>query len=393
MITFLSRFFIREKQDKAKIRQEYGMLCGVTGILLNICLFMGKFLAGTISNSIAITADAINNLSDAGSSCVTLIGFKLAGAKPDPEHPFGHGRIEYVSGLVVAAAILLMAYELIRDSVGKIIHPEETEFSVLIVVILAVSILVKIYMFYYNNSIGRKIDSAAMRATATDSLSDTCATAVVLAATLIGHFTGLHIDGYCGALVGIFIFYAGINAAKETLNPLLGQPPEEEFVRQIDQIVMAHEEICGIHDLIVHDYGPGRQMISLHAEVPAEGNILEVHDIIDNIENELRAKLGCDATIHMDPIVTSDEHVSAMKAAVVSIIKGIDEVIDIHDFRVVTGPTHTNLIFDMLVPYKFYISDEELMVMIEKEVKRKLGSNYNVVIKVDKDYVQGNGKR
>lgn len=393
MITFLSRFFIREKQDKAKIRQEYGMLCGVTGILLNICLFMGKFLAGTISNSIAITADAINNLSDAGSSCVTLIGFKLAGAKPDPEHPFGHGRIEYVSGLVVAAAILLMAYELIRDSVVKIIHPEETEFSVLIVVILAVSILVKIYMFYYNNSIGKKIDSAAMRATATDSLSDTCATAVVLAATLIGHFTGLHIDGYCGALVGIFIFYAGINAAKETLNPLLGQPPEEEFVRQIDQIVMAHEEICGIHDLIVHDYGPGRQMISLHAEVPAEGNILEVHDIIDNIENELRAKLGCDATIHMDPIVTSDEHVSAMKAAVVSIIKGIDEVIDIHDFRVVTGPTHTNLIFDMLVPYKFYISDEELMVMIEKEVKRKLSSNYNVVIKVDKDYVQGNGKR
>ncbi|MDD6306389.1 MAG: cation diffusion facilitator family transporter [Clostridiales bacterium] len=393
MITFLSRFFIREKQDKVKIRQEYGMLCGVTGILLNICLFVGKFLAGTISNSIAITADAINNLSDAGSSCVTLIGFKLAGAKPDPEHPFGHGRIEYVSGLVVAAAILLMAYELIRDSVQKIIHPEETEFSILIVAILAVSILVKIYMFYYNNSIGKKIDSAAMRATATDSLSDTCATAVVLAATLVGHFTGLHIDGYCGALVGIFIFFAGINAAKETLNPLLGQPPEEEFVEQIDQIVMAHEEVCGIHDLIVHDYGPGRQMISLHAEVPAEGNILEVHDIIDNIENELRAKLGCDATIHMDPIVTSDEHVSTMKAAVISIMKGIDEVINIHDFRVVTGPTHTNLIFDVLVPYKFYISDEELISMIEHQVRKRLGSNYNVVIKVDKAYVQTNAKK
>lgn len=393
MITFLSRFFIREKQDKVKIRQEYGMLCGVTGILLNICLFAGKFLAGTISNSIAITADAINNLSDAGSSCVTLIGFKLAGAKPDPEHPFGHGRIEYVSGLVVAAAILLMAYELIRDSVQKIIHPEETEFSILIVAILAVSILVKIYMFYYNNSIGKKIDSAAMRATATDSLSDTCATAVVLAATLVGHFTGLHIDGYCGALVGIFIFFAGINAAKETLNPLLGQPPEEEFVEQIDQIVMAHEEVCGIHDLIVHDYGPGRQMISLHAEVPAEGNILEVHDIIDNIENELRAKLGCDATIHMDPIVTSDEHVSTMKAAVISIMKGIDEVINIHDFRVVTGPTHTNLIFDVLVPYKFYISDEELISMIEHQVRKRLGSNYNVVIKVDKAYIQTSAKK
>ena len=393
MITFLSKFFIREKQDKNKIRQEYGMLCGITGIILNIFLFAGKFMAGTISNSIAITADAINNLSDAGSSFVTLIGFKLAGAKPDPEHPFGHGRIEYVSGLVVAAAILLMAYELVRDSVSKIIHPEETEFSTLIVVILVVSILVKIYMYYYNNSIGKKIDSAAMRATAMDSLSDTCATAVVLAATLVGHFTGLYIDVYCGALVGIFIFYAGINAAKETLNPLLGQPPEEEFVEQINQIVMAHEEVCGIHDLIVHDYGPGRQMISLHAEVPAEGDILEVHDIIDNIENELRAKLGCDATIHMDPVVTSDEHISEMKAAVFSIIRGIDEIINIHDFRVVTGPTHTNLIFDVLVPYKFYISDEELTTMIEREVKRKLGNNHNVVLKVDKSYVQMGNKK
>lgn len=393
MITFLSKFFIREKQDKNKIRQEYGMLCGITGIILNIFLFAGKFMAGTVSNSIAITADAINNLSDAGSSFVTLIGFKLAGAKPDPEHPFGHGRIEYVSGLVVAAAILLMAYELVRDSVSKIIHPEETEFSTLIVVILVVSILVKIYMYYYNNSIGKKIDSAAMRATAMDSLSDTCATAVVLAATLVGHFTGLYIDSYCGALVGIFIFYAGINAAKETLNPLLGQPPEEEFVEQINQIVMAHEEVCGIHDLIVHDYGPGRQMISLHAEVPAEGDILEVHDIIDNIENELRAKLGCDATIHMDPVVTSDEHISEMKAAVFSIIRGIDEIINIHDFRVVTGPTHTNLIFDVLVPYKFYISDEELTTMIEREVKRKLGNNHNVVLKVDKSYVQMGNKK
>ena len=393
MITFLSKFFIREKQDKNKIRQEYGMLCGITGIILNIFLFAGKFMAGTTSNSIAITADAINNLSDAGSSFVTLIGFKLAGAKPDPEHPFGHGRIEYVSGLVVAAAILLMAYELVRDSVSKIIHPEETEFSTLIVVILVVSILVKIYMYYYNNSIGKKIDSAAMRATAMDSLSDTCATAVVLAATLVGHFTGLYIDGYCGALVGIFIFCAGTHAAKETLNPLLGQPPEEEFVEQINQIVMAHEEVCGIHDLIVHDYGPGRQMISLHAEVPAEGDILEVHDIIDNIENELRAKLGCDATIHMDPVVTSDEHISEMKAAVFSIIRGIDEIINIHDFRVVTGPTHTNLIFDVLVPYKFYISDEELTTMIEREVKRKLGNNHNVVLKVDKSYVQMGNKK
>ena len=222
MITFLSKIFIRETADKAKIRREYGMLCGLVGIFLNILLFLGKFFAGTISKSIAITADAFNNLSDAASSVVTLVGFKLAGAKPDSEHPFGHGRIEYVSGLVVSAAILLMAYELLRDSIAKILNPEETEFSALIVVILAVSILVKLYMYYYNSSVAKKIDSAAMKATATDSLSDTCATAVVLVATVVGHFTGLAIDGYCGALVGLFILYAGIRSAKETLDPLLG---------------------------------------------------------------------------------------------------------------------------------------------------------------------------
>lgn len=387
MITFLSKIFIRETADKAKIRREYGMLCGLVGIFLNILLFLGKFFAGTISKSIAITADAFNNLSDAASSVVTLVGFKLAGAKPDSEHPFGHGRIEYVSGLVVSAAILLMAYELLRDSIAKILNPEETEFSVLIVVILAVSILVKLYMYYYNSSVAKRIDSAAMKATATDSLSDTCATAVVLVATVVGHFTGLAIDGYCGALVGLFILYAGIRSAKETLDPLLGQAPEGEFVQQIDKIVMAHEEICGIHDLVVHDYGPGRRMVSLHAEVPAEGNILEIHDIIDNIENELREKLGCDATIHMDPIVTSDEHVSELKAAVVSIIKGIDSSVDMHDFRVVAGPTHTNLIFDVLVPYKFHIADDELTAMIEAQVRERLGDSYHVVIRVDTSYV------
>ena len=387
MITFLSKFFIKEKEDKGKIRQEYGILCGMVGIFLNILLFCGKFFAGTISHSIAVTADAFNNLSDAGSSAVTLIGFKLAGAKPDSEHPFGHGRIEYVSGLIVAAAILLMAYELIRDSIIKIIHPEETEFSVMVVVILIISILVKLYMYLYNSGVAKKIDSAAMKATATDSLSDTCATAVVLVAALIGHFTGIYVDGYCGALVGVFIMFAGIGAAKDTLNPLLGQPPEEEFVQKIDQIVMAHEEICGIHDLIVHDYGPGRQMVSLHAEVPAKGNILEIHDIIDNVENELKEKLGCDATIHMDPIVTSDEHVSEMKASVISIIKGIDERINMHDFRVVTGPTHTNIIFDVLIPYKFQIQDDELAARITSQVRERLGNNYYVVIKVDHSYV------
>lgn len=388
MITLLAKFLIKEKEDKQQMRQSYGMLCGVAGIILNVILFTGKFLAGTISNSIAITADAFNNLSDAGSSFVTLAGFKLAGAKPDSEHPFGHGRMEYVSGLVVAAAIFLMAYELIKDSIGKILHPEDTEFSPLVLVILLTSILVKLYMYYYNNSIGKKIDSAAMRATGADSLSDACATTVVLVATLVGHFTDLHIDGYCGVLVGLLILYAGINAARETLNPLLGEPAEEAFVTQIEEIVMAHDGICGIHDLIVHDYGPGRRMVSLHAEVPAEGDILETHDVIDNVENELREKLGCDATIHMDPIITADERIGELKETVNAIVKGIDETISMHDFRVVTGPTHTNLIFDILIPYKFRMSDEALMQEIRGQLKEKLGDNFYAVMKVDKAYVK-----
>ena len=387
MITILAKFFIHDDGDKGKLRQSYGMLCGIVGVMFNVFLFIGKFLAGTISNSIAITADAFNNLSDAGSSIVTLLGFKMAGAKPDTEHPFGHGRIEYISGLVVAAAILLMGYELIRDSVGKILHPEETLFNALVAVILIASILVKLYMAYYNHNIGKKLDSAAMRAVATDSLSDMVATTAVLLASVFTHFTGYKIDGYCGLVVGLLVGYAGVDAARETLNPLLGQPPAHEFVEKIDEIVMSHPEVCGMHDLIVHDYGPGRKMISLHAEVPAEGNILELHDVIDNIENELRRKLGCEATIHMDPIVTSDEHVSETKSAVSSLIKAIDKDLSIHDFRMVVGETHTNLIFDILAPFGFRLSDEELLTEVLQAVREHFGENYYVVTKVDHSYI------
>ena len=285
MITILERIFINPDMDDNRKRGIYGTLCGVVGIFLNLLLFIGKFLAGVLSNSIAITADAFNNLSDAGSSVMTLIGFRLASQKPDLKHPFGHGRMEYLAGLGVSALILIMGVELLQTSVGKIIHPTDTEFSPLIGGILIVSILVKCYMAYYNRNVGRKIGSATIEATATDSLSDCVATGVVLLSGIIGHFTNLRIDGYCGALVGLFICYAGINAAKETINPLLGQAPEPEFVEQIQQIVMGYDEnILGMHDLIVHDYGPGRRMISLHAEVPAGGDILKLHDEIDNLE-------------------------------------------------------------------------------------------------------------
>lgn len=390
MVRILAKWFIKNLDDMGnpKVRQSYGILCGLVGSCLNVLLFLGKFLAGTLSKSVSITADAFNNLSDAASSVLTLIGFRMAGAKPDTDHPFGHGRIEYVSGLAVSGAILLMAFELIKSSVDKILHPQDIEFNALTLVILLASIGVKLYMYFYNRAVGKKLDSAAMRATATDSLSDVCATSVVLLTTIVGYKTGLHVDGYCGLMVAIFIFYAGINAAKETLNPLLGQPPEKEFVERIEALVMAYPEVIGIHDLIVHDYGPGRQMISLHAEVPAEGNVLELHDMIDNIERQLREELRCDAVIHMDPVVTTDEKVTQLKQQLSSIIHGIDEKISMHDFRVVIGPTHTNLIFDVVVSFDYRWNDEQLKGNIETKVKEMLGEECFCVINVDKDYVQ-----
>lgn len=384
MVTLLAKIFVRGNEDKNAVRQAYGMLCGVLGIVLNVMLFTGKFIAGLLSNSIAITADAVNNLSDAGSSFVTLIGFKLAGQKPDTEHPYGHGRMEYISGLVVAGAILLMGYELTKDSISKIITPQETEFSWLIVGILVASIGVKIYMFFYNNAVAKKIESPAMAATAKDSLSDSIATGVVLISALISHYTSIKIDGYCGLLVALLIFYAGYGAAKDTLNPLLGQKASEEFEQEIEDLVMAHEEICGIHDLFVHDYGPGRQIISLHAEVSSDSDIMMIHDVIDNIENELRTKLGCDVTIHMDPIVTNDEHVTSMKKNVLEIVKSIDERMTLHDFRMVEGPSHTNLLFDVVAPFDLKITDEELEKEVFVRTQKTLGKHYFTVIKVDK---------
>ncbi len=387
MVVLLSRLFIknRENTSNPQVRQSYGILCGIVGIAFNILLFAGKFLAGTLSHSIAITADAFNNLSDAGSSVITLIGFKMAGQKPDPDHPFGHGRIEYISGLLVSIIILLMAFELVKSSVLKIIHPMELSYSPLILIILLISILVKCYMSYYNRKIGTMIDSAAMKATAMDSLSDSLATTVVLIATLIAHITGVAIDGYCGVLVGLFIFYAGFNAAKDTISPLLGQAPDPAFVKQINDTVMAYEGVIGIHDLIVHNYGPGRVLISLHAEVPADGDILTLHDMIDLIEHELRDTLHCSAVIHMDPVCTKDEETIHLKAEVKSYLADLDPALTLHDFRIVKGPTHTNIIFDVVVPYRFKMSDNEVIEDITERIREK-NPNYFAVIEVDKEY-------
>ena len=389
MITFLSRLLIRNPQDvkNPAVRQAYGTLCGAAGIVLNLLLFLGKAAAGLLSRSISITADAFNNLSDAGSSIITLIGFRMSGQEPDPDHPFGHGRIEYLAGLIVSGIILLMAAELIKSSVSKILHPEELTFSPVIVAILAASILVKLYMYSYNRKIAAAIDSAAMKATATDSLSDSLATLAVLLATLADHFTGLHIDGWCGLLVGLFICRAGISAARDTINPLLGQPPEKEFVEQIRRIVLSHPDVLGMHDLIVHNYGPGRVMISLHAEVSAKGDILRLHDTIDNIERELQKQLRCNAVIHMDPIENDDAETEKQKKAVLASLAEIDPNITMHDFRIVQGPTHTNLIFDVMIPYGFQISDAQLKSRIESEIRKK-NPEYYAVINIDKDYTQ-----
>ena len=386
MISLLARLFLKpEGRDETALRKGYGILCGAVGIGLNILLFAGKFFAGTIAGSIAITADAFNNLSDAGSSFVTLLGFQLAGQKPDSDHPFGHGRIEYLSGLAVSMLIILMGFELAKSSLDKILHPAPVDSSWLVIVILCVSICVKLYMAFYNRSLGKKLNAPAMLATAADSLSDSIATTAVLIATLVGRFSGLMIDGWCGILVAAFILWSGFNAAKDTVNPLLGTPPTHEFVDQIKDLVMAHPAIIGIHDLIVHDYGPGRVMISLHAEVSASENVLDLHDEIDNVESELREKLGCEAVIHMDPIVTDDGITGETRERVAALVHCIDDEISIHDFRMVAGPSHTNVIFDAVVPYGFRLTDSEVEEKIKSAV-RTLDGNYFAVVKVERSY-------
>lgn len=389
MVGLLAKILIKDTKDMSspEARQKYGMLCGSAGIFFNVLLALGKFLAGLLSGSIAIMADAANNLSDAGSSLIVLFGFKMAGQKPDPDHPFGHGRIEYVSGLVVSMLIIFMAFELLKSSIDTIIHPGEITFEPVILVILIASILVKFYMFLYNRNYGRKIHSEAMLATSMDSLSDMGATAVVLVSMLVSYYTDIQIDGICGVLVALLIFYAGFNSAKETINPLLGQPPEPEFVKRIEEIVLEAEDIVGIHDLIVHNYGPGRVMISLHAEVPVDGDILALHDMIDNVEHRLKSELLCPAVIHMDPVSTKDAETMELKKVVTDIVHEIDPVLSIHDFRVVKGPTHTNLIFDMVVPFDFPMPDVDVADKVQNKIW-KYNPVYFAVIEIDKAYTK-----
>ena len=388
MISLLAKWLIpnREQVEDSAVRRAWGALCGFVGIGLNILLFAGKLAAGTLSGSIAITADAFNNLSDAGSSVVTLLGFRLAGKKPDAGHPFGHGRLEYVSGLIVAGLILLMGAELAKSSVDKILHPEAVTFSWLAAGILLASIGVKLYMYLYNRAVGKKIKSAAMSATAADSLSDTAATSAVLLAMVIGKLTDVQLDGWVGLVVALFILWSAVQAARDTISPLLGQAPDPMLVKEIESLVMAHDTVVGIHDLVVHDYGPGRCIISLHAEVPADEQVLELHDVIDNIEEELAQKLHCEAVIHMDPVVVGDPTVTALHQQVAALVKTIDPRITIHDFRMVPGQTHTNLIFDAVIPFDERLTRQQVAERIRQMVSEMEG-DYRAVVKVENSYV------
>ncbi|MDD5937395.1 MAG: cation diffusion facilitator family transporter [Clostridiales bacterium] len=388
MTEFLLRRFVKDYQDvkDPAVRERYGTLSGMTGILLNLLLSMGKFIAGVITGAVSVTADAFNNLSDAASSLVTLVGFRLAGQEADADHPFGHGRMEYLAGLAVSVAILLVGVELAKGAIGKILHPEAVAFSVLSAGILACSILVKLWMYCFNKNLSRRIDSAAMAATAADSLSDCVATSAVLLGLLVGHFAHVSIDGWVGVVVSAFVLRAGWEAAKDTVSPLLGQAPDPALVEGIQKTVLAHPEVVGIHDLVVHDYGPGHIMVTLHAEVSLHADIAETHDVIDNIERELGQKYHLQATIHMDPIATDDERVNARKEEMLELSHQIDPGITIHDFRMTEGPTHTNLIFDMVVPRSCKFTDDQVKQEMARMARGK-NERYMTVIQVDHSYV------
>ena len=395
MLEFLVHKCIKDADEieRPEVRKRYGFFSSIVGIICNVILFASKLAIGLIAGSISIVSDGVNNLSDCATCIVTMFGYKMAAKPADRDHPFGHGRIEYISGLFVAVMIILMAYELIKDSIGKILHPELPKFSSLVAVILVVSIGVKIYMYFYNRSIGRKIESATMIATAKDSLSDTFSTMVVLASALAAHFWKIPIDGYCGLLVGVMILIAGITAMKDTVSPLLGQAPEPELVDEIEKIVRCDKRILGIHDLVVHDYGPGRLMVSLHAEVPYKEDILELHDLIDQIEFSLRKELNCEPVIHMDPIVDDDEETNVAKARITEIIESLNkdsrknENVQFHDFRMVKGSTHSNLIFDVVLPHGYQMSEEQIIAYIKEKVS-EYNKNYYCVIHIDRAYVK-----
>lgn len=388
LTNILIKLFIKDYNNVTndKVRQKYGLLSSITGIICNVLLCILKFLAGTLSGSISITADAFNNLSDAGSSIVSLVGFKISSAPADKEHPFGHGRVEYISGLVVSIIIILMGIELIKTSIEKIIQVQTVSFSLVSVIILIISILVKLWMSLFNKKIGNKIKSVTLKAIAMDSLNDVIATISILISVILNYLFSWQIDGYIGILVSLFVLYTGYSNIKEMLDLLLGKMPEKELVDDIKKTVLDFKDVLGIHDLIINNYGPNRSIISLHAEMPCNMDILVMHDEVDEIERKLKQKFDCEAVIHMDPVVVDDDELNQVKEKVFTVLNIIDSQLSMHDFRIVKGISRTKLIFDVVIPYKFRLSEENLIKKIDVGVKM-IDKNYDIIVDIDRSYV------
>ena len=384
MIALLSRLFLHDTTDEEAVRHGYGMICGAVGIFLNLILSCFKIVLGVLIGSLAIQADGFNNLGDVGSSLVSLGGFILSNKKPDTEHPFGHGRAEYLSALIIAFLILLMGVELAKSSIQSLISRAPAPvFTVAAFAVLLCSIAVKLYMALYNTRYGKKYASSAMLATAKDSLFDCITSGAVLLSMALNRFWGLNADPWCSLAVSLLILWGGFGTAKDTVDLLLGKKTDPALLKSIADAVMAHEGVLGVHDLIVHDYGPGRMMITLHAEVDEDADMLSTHDMIDNIEWELNKRFNCLSTIHMDPIAVNNPETDEAKGQVKEALGRIDERITVHDFRLVRGQTHTNLVFDISVPYEIKLSDLELKARVVKEIT-SINEAFNPVITIDR---------
>ena len=388
MTELLSRLFVKNYKDAQSpaVRTAYGTMVSITGIVLNLILFAAKFVVGSLFGAISIVGDAVNNLSDAGTQIISLISFRIAAKPADREHPFGHARIEYVTSMIVSFLVMLVGFELFKSSVAQIFSPERPDSSPIAIIVLIGSMLCKLWLGLFNRTIGKRIDSSVMRATAADSLSDVFATGAVLVATVLPMiFTNMNWnpDAYMGVIVAVLIVVAGFRILNESKNAILGEAPSEEIIKQITETVDRYEGALGIHDMVVHNYGPGRIIASLHIEVDGSVDVFETHDMIDTIEKELRDACGIEATIHMDPIVTDDEQVNELRAKTAQAVQKIHPSMQIHDFRFVAGATHTNLIFDVVVPFELKMSDAEVNAAVAEKV-REIDPTYFVVLNVDR---------
>lgn len=389
MVNFLAKLFIKDYKniESEKVRNSYGVLAGIFGIISNLLLFVAKIIIGLISSSISIIADAINNLSDMGTSLLTLVGFKISGKPADKDHPFGHQRIEYIIGLIIAMFIIFIGFELFTTSIDKLLNPVESNMNIVVMIVLGLAILFKLVQGLFYSSVAKKINSIALKASSKDSINDVISTSFVLIGAILSYMLPYNFDGIFGLIVSGLIIITGIKLVKEGIDPLIGEKPDKELMNKIIDKVLSYEGVLGIHDLMAHMYGPQKCFISLHVEVDSQVDVLISHDLIDNIEKDIREIFNVEMVIHMDPIETNNEKLMEYVQILKEVLFDIDEIIKFHDVRLVVGETHTNLIFDILVPFEFKYSDEELIKLVKEKIKEK-DSKINCVILIDKDYAE-----